>query len=161
RHKVVNLCPKRISDGAFEIIQYYKLAHFCPSSSVSQVIISNLHWCPPKEPWYKLNVDAAVNLKGGLVELGAVVRNTKGEVMAAATWSHTFPEDVEFVEALAVYEGLKLARSVGLCPLVIESDCRNVVELIMEKTKSYCEIGWLVAEIQALIKDGCLLNLFL
>lgn len=97
-----------------------------------------------------MNVDTAVNSEQGLTGLGAIVRNVKGKAMAAATWRHIFPNDMEFAEASAIYEGLRMATSVGLHPLVIESDSKNVVDLIQEKTKSICEIGWLIFEVQAL-----------
>lgn len=36
--------------------------------------------------------------------------------MAAATWRHHFPDDVELVEAFAIYEGLKMAKLIGIYP---------------------------------------------
>ncbi|KAJ4719007.1 Ribonuclease H-like domain containing protein [Melia azedarach] len=96
-----------------------------------------------------MNVDGVVNLEQGLIGLGAVVRNEKGEVLATATWRHIFPNDVEFVEALTIYEGLKLALSVRLHPLLIESDSKNMVDLILGKSKSFYEIRWLNSKIQA------------
>lgn len=36
--------------------------------------------------------------------------------MAAATWRHHFADDVEFVEAFAIYEGFKMAKLIGIYP---------------------------------------------
>lgn len=52
--------------------------------------------------------------------------------MAAATWRHHFPDDVEFFEAFAIYEGLKMAKFWwDLYPLIIELDSQNVIILII------------------------------
>ncbi|KAJ4723487.1 PHD finger-like domain-containing protein 5B [Melia azedarach] len=84
----------------------------------------------------------------------AIVRNSKGEVILAATWRCSFSDNVEFSEALTIFEGLKMARVVGLHSLVIESDSKNVVDLILGKIKSYREVGWLVYEIQDMAVAG-------
>ncbi|KAJ4711023.1 Ribonuclease H-like domain containing protein [Melia azedarach] len=101
-----------------------------------------------------MNVDAAVNFADGWTGLGATVRNTRGEVILAATWRCSSPDDVEFSEALAIFEGLKMARAVGLHSLVIESDSKNVIDLILGKIKSYKQVGWLVSEIQDMAVAG-------
>lgn len=95
-------------------------------------------------------MDVVVNLEQWLIGLGTVVHNAKEEVMATATWRYIFLNNEESVEALAIFEGLRMARSVTLHPLFIELDSKNVVDLILGKTKSFSEIGWLSSKIQAL-----------
>ena len=73
--------------------------------------------------------------------------------MAAATWRHHFPDDVEFFEAFAIYEGLKMAKLIGIYPFIIKLDSQKVINLITSKLSSWSEIGWLVHEIQDLAKD--------
>lgn len=46
----------------------------------------------------------------------------------------SFSNDVEFVEALTMYEGLKMAKFWwDLYPLIIELDSQNVIRLITNK----------------------------
>ncbi|KAJ4702983.1 Ribonuclease H-like domain containing protein [Melia azedarach] len=109
-----------------------------------------------------MNVDATVDFANGWTGLGAIVRNSRREVILAGTWRCSFPDDVEFSEALAIFKGLKMARAVGLHLLVIESNSKNVIDLILGKIKSYKKVSWLVSEIQDMAVAGITyLNLFL
>lgn len=67
-----------------------------------------------------MKVDAAINYDGGLVSLRAIIRNTQEGVMAITTWRCHFSNDVEFVEALVIYECLKMAKLMGLYLLIIQ-----------------------------------------
>lgn len=48
-----------------------------------------------------MNIGVAVNYDGGLLGLEAIIWNSQGGFMAAATWRYHFPNDVE---ALAIYK---------------------------------------------------------
>lgn len=61
--------------------------------------------------------------------------------MAATTQRHLIPNYVDFVEASAIYKGLRMAITLGLHPLVIELNSKNVVDLIQDNIKTCCKIG--------------------
>ncbi|KAJ4729753.1 Ribonuclease H-like domain containing protein [Melia azedarach] len=75
-------------------------------------------------------MDAAVRAVEGCAGIGAIIRNEEGKVMVAAVYKRTFLDDVEFSEAEAIFKGLQLALEVGLTPLIVESDCLNVANLV-------------------------------
>lgn len=79
---------------------------------------------------------ALVNYNRGLVGLRAIIKNFQGGIMAVATKRYHFLDDVEFVEPLTVYEVLKMAKLIGLYPLIIESSLENVIRLIIGKLTS-------------------------
>ena len=106
-------------------------------------------WKPPPENWFKLNVDAATNAGKERAGLGAIVRNWKGEIMAAGIQSTDFHGDVEYAEAEAIYFGIKMAIDAGLVPLMVESDSKIAVSLA--NGRSLKEISWLIGEIK-----GCM-----
>ncbi|KAJ4717566.1 Ribonuclease H-like domain containing protein [Melia azedarach] len=111
-------------------------------------------WKPPMDPWYKLNVDAAIDKEGGIAGLGCIVRNSDGAVMASATIKKLVSGDVEQAEALAILEGVKIACDSGLQPLIVESDAINVVNLINGKLSSKGEIIWIISEIQNYVRKN-------
>lgn len=117
-----NCCPLLTYNRAVDLWHSYRPLQ---QHSLDQLVLggnsSIQHWSPPDVPWYKMNVDAAVNYDKGLVGFGANIRNSKG-VMAAATRRYHFLNNVQFVEALTIYEGLKIANLTVLYPLIIESD---------------------------------------
>lgn len=53
---------------------------------------------------------------------------------------YPFFGDIEFVEASAILEDIKLAEELGLIPLVVESDSLNVIRLVSKRISSNLEI---------------------
>lgn len=60
--------------------------------------------------------------------------------MAVATKRYHFLDDVEFIEPLTIYEVLKMAKLIGLYPLIIELSLQNVIRLITGKLTSWSKI---------------------
>jgi len=50
------------------------------------LLISDVHWTPLFSGFYKLNVDAACLIEGGKWDIGVVVRDNEGVVIAASYW---------------------------------------------------------------------------
>ena len=59
-------------------------------------------WIPPPINWIKVNVDVAVHKDQQVAGFGAVVRNSLGQVIAAAVKGTEIQGEVSFVEAQAV-----------------------------------------------------------
>lgn len=94
----------------------------------------------------KVNVDAAINEERKVAGLGTVIRNSQGQVVAAAVKRIKFEGDVSIAEAKVVKRGMDVARAVSCTCVIIETDCRMVVELA-NKVKNISEIWWIIAEI--------------
>ena len=109
-------------------------------------------WSYPPEGWFKVNVDAAVKMEQQRTGLGIVIRNSEGKVMAAAMRPTKFLSKVDAAEAEAAKFGLEIAENVGCFPLIIESDSKEVVELISIKKSTRTEIFWVISEIQDRMK---------
>lgn len=62
--------------------------------------------------------------------------------------------DVEIAEALVILEGLKLAAEVVLSPLLIKSDCKNVVNFVLKGISSRGELDLILGEIEALMEQN-------
>lgn len=105
--------------------------------SAGMIPTKQVHWCPPGEGWLKINVDAAMDGENELAGLGAVIRNYKGEVVAAAVNTAKNFGDVEMAEAKAVLWGIHAALKAGADSVIIESDSKGVIELINNKGGSF------------------------
>ncbi|KAL5831633.1 hypothetical protein ACOSQ4_016987 [Xanthoceras sorbifolium] len=66
-----------------------------------------VNWCVPPFNIYKINTDAAVDVEKNRVGLGCIIRNSYGEVMAAAAC----PMAGDFSPLIA--EGLAVSSSSG------------------------------------------------
>lgn len=64
----------------------------------------------------------------------------------------TFYGDVAQAEAAAVNFGIQIAMDAGLPPLIVETDCQEVVDFVLHKKSSRTEIFWTIAEIQNKMK---------
>ena len=70
-----------------------------------------------------------------------VIRDDKGEVLLTA-WSHISKgSDAEGIEALACREGLKLAVEWCKQRLILESDCRSLVETIKKWERNRSQLA--------------------
>ncbi|KAL5844232.1 hypothetical protein ACOSQ3_010285 [Xanthoceras sorbifolium] len=112
-----------------------------------------LVWPPPPSGVFKLNVDTSVFKGGCQVGSGSVVRRSDGSLVFAATTVFHGGFAVNVAEALAVLDGLSLATSKGLLPLLgyYKCDALNVVNLYLGITSSRLEIMNVIRDIRRLL----------
>ncbi|PON56402.1 hypothetical protein TorRG33x02_296490 [Trema orientale] len=71
-------------------------------------------WSPPSNGGFKLNVDAAINKDMRTMDFGAIIRDSKGEFIAALSKKIVGALSPEMAEAKAVGVALSWARYVGI-----------------------------------------------
>ncbi|KAL0005020.1 hypothetical protein SO802_012581 [Lithocarpus litseifolius] len=105
-------------------------------------------WFPPPELVYKLNFDAAIFLELSYSVVGAVIRNARGEVMAAM--SERGPSVVDSTEAkiLACRKALAFAIDAGFTDLIIEGDNENVMKLVSASGVDLSRLGHIIQDIK-------------
>ncbi|KAL2931091.1 hypothetical protein RDABS01_036501 [Bienertia sinuspersici] len=108
-------------------------------------------WQPPHQLWYKLNPDAAI-FGGGMLGLGAVVRDHVGDVMAATCWYGEGSKEVEVAETLAARHGLSIAIEAGLTSIILETDCIKLYQHLKKGKREASYFGKIVQDILLLAK---------
>ncbi|XP_074265208.1 uncharacterized protein LOC141587632 [Silene latifolia] len=91
-------------------------------------------WLKPEVRWVKLNVDAGVK-EGWGMGIGAVCRDSEGVVLWGMTEYRRETLESIMAEAEAVLAGIKEARRRGCLCLVVESDCKVLIDALKLKTK--------------------------
>ncbi|KAH7575609.1 hypothetical protein JRO89_XS02G0162200 [Xanthoceras sorbifolium] len=79
-----------------------------------------VRWSRPTSGGFKINSDAALNSSSKLVGLGAVIRDSNGNVMAACAKRLHLLCSAAHAEALALLCGVQLAINAGLTPTISE-----------------------------------------
>ncbi|XP_062008598.1 uncharacterized protein LOC133725379 [Rosa rugosa] len=105
-------------------------------------------WQPPPMEYYKLNADG--NAKRGV---GGVVRNHEGVLMGAVAKQEACDISVLATELFAIKTGLEFALDCSFFPLIVESDCLEVVSLVNMEEDCSAADGVIVSEIKSLLRQ--------
>ena len=135
------------------VVHSYKKIQLPPlQTSLEKKSIATSNWQSPLPGYFKVNVDASVVVEQRRVGLGAVIRDARGKVIAAAMKPSCFQQEVAYAEAEAARFGVEIAEKVGSWPLIIETDSQEVVDLVLNKKSTRTELYWVISDLQACIK---------
>ena len=85
---------------------------------------------PPPQSVYKLNYDAAVFMDNTSSGFGVVIRNSRGEVMAAMTAKGPAVQCREEAKLLACRKAMEFAIDASFTVLIVEGDSINTTRSI-------------------------------
>ena len=97
--------------------------------STSRPLLSSC-WSPPPPGVFKINVDGASSDLEGISSIGVIIRDCKGETVAALCKPLQSHYPTELVEIIALEQGILLAQELHLPCVLCESDASNVVNAI-------------------------------
>ncbi|KAF7819670.1 uncharacterized protein G2W53_025125 [Senna tora] len=103
-------------------------------------------WQPPSWRFLKLNVDASMR-EGMPSRVGCIIRNHTGRCLVAMTKRFEVATTVDTLEALAVYEGLMLAKSMSILNIEVEGDSAKVFKLLNKKGTDQSYLGIIIEDI--------------
>ena len=95
----------------------------------------------------KINVDDAFDIQSGRGAGGVVIRDYRGQCIAASQKFLPYVVDAPMAEAYALREGLVLAQHIAINNFVLQTDCTQVVEIMRDD--GFC------ATAAAVIYDDC------
>ena len=84
--------------------------------------------------------------------MGIVIRNSEGKLIAAAVKPTKWLDRVDYAEAEATKLGLEVAESAGCLPLIVETDSKEVADLVLARKSIKAEIFWIVPEVQDMME---------
>ena len=104
-------------------------------------------WQPPSGPLFKLNFDGACFDDGAASGYGAVIRNDKGEVMAAKAVKGGVVHDNEEMEVMACRKALEFAIDAGFTEIILEGDNAMVMKMISQAQPNLSRLGLIYEDI--------------
>ncbi|XP_021717256.1 uncharacterized protein LOC110685101 [Chenopodium quinoa] len=108
-------------------------------------------WHAPPANIVKINADASL-ADEGWVGLGAVIRDHEVKLIVAATRRHRAFWSPEISEAKALLFALKLGRRYGFQEVILESDCKLIIEKLTKKSAAL-EMDMVLGDILALCSN--------
>ncbi|KAL5772348.1 hypothetical protein ACOSP7_011947 [Xanthoceras sorbifolium] len=107
-------------------------------------------WCPPPVGFLKLNLDVAIRVDSGFIGVGAIIRDSAGDIVVAVSKLLSGFFSAEMGEFLALREGLILAKSLGLSIFEAEVDASNVASAVNLSSNCCGDASFIVDDIKAL-----------
>ena len=109
------------------VLAEFKAAYSCPMLSQS---IPLPKWKAPPMGFFKINTDAAAFEDGRKSCIGVVIRDNMGVVLAASSKVLSASYSAEILEALAMQDGVLLAREMEVSHAIFESDTLSIFQAI-------------------------------
>ena len=92
-------------------------------------------WRPPEHDHFKVNFDAALFKSLNLADIGVVIRDWHGDVVAALSMPIALASTVVDLEALACCRALLFAAEKDLQNVIFEGDSVSVMTAIAQETQ--------------------------
>ncbi|KAK3204865.1 hypothetical protein Dsin_018911 [Dipteronia sinensis] len=99
------------------------------------------------------NTDATVCEATKKIGIGIIVRNHKGEVLGSSTRNMDACFSPQLAEAIAILRDIRFVIEFSLFPVIIESDAKQVVDLINLGKASAADVWTVINDILFLVKD--------
>ncbi|GLU03825.1 hypothetical protein SLE2022_210010 [Rubroshorea leprosula] len=84
-------------------------------------------WTPPSGDHVKINIDGAISAHQRAYGMGAIARNSLGEVVATMACQGQGPVCTEIFEACCLRKALQWAHELSFEKMIMESDCARLV----------------------------------
>jgi ribonuclease HI len=145
--------PKSLVQQAQQAMENFDVAQKTGETQCLPVRISPpQRWTAPLVGWVKVNSDASVNLKRGWMGFGAVVRDERGEVLAAQCKTVKGCLDATLAEAGAMLMAIKLCQQMGFLIVHVEGDTQVVVNGILSPGVDWSGKGLMLGDIAETLK---------
>ncbi|KAF5451602.1 hypothetical protein F2P56_026695 [Juglans regia] len=147
--KVVHPCSTVINN-ALSMQSAYKQVQVL--DGVSKQVNTVLSWSPPPPGFLKLNVDGAIFPDHHKAGIGIILRDEKGDVIAACSKLEGDVASPEFIEATTLLRGLQFCAQWGVPKLVLETDCLILVNALQSQTTFLTDFAFLLNDISRMMR---------
>ena len=145
-HNVKDTCTDTLLKGKMPMVVSVPLP-----SPVSVKKGPDKPWIAPPTGWVKLTIDGSFHADDGLAGIGMVLRNDIGfPIFTACQFLDDCGAPLE-AELRACVEGVSLALNHSDLPIIVETDCSQLVEATRCSTPDRSPFLFWIAELRALV----------
>ncbi|XP_030962053.1 uncharacterized protein LOC115983486 [Quercus lobata] len=142
--------PSRLAQRAVDYLKEYTAAQDSLHVHILNYVPVQQTWQPPPEMFFKLNFDDACFDEGAASGYGAMIRNEKGDVMAALAVRGGAMRDNEEMEVMACRKELEFAIDAGFTEIILEGDNALVMKMISQAKPERSRLGLIYEDIWCL-----------
>lgn len=117
---------------------------------------TTMGWTPPPMGWVKANVDGSFIQSSEAASAGIVIRDHTGSVLLTSWRILSHCGSAEEAEATACWEGVNLAAEWVKKPLILETDCANLVSMLTSSGFDRAQLCHVLRSIKFLLQ-ACLI----
>ena len=128
--------PKKKENLILEASRFISEFQAVQDPPIPSVCSSQTSWLPPEPGVYKANVDGAVFKNLSSAGMGVLIRDCKGQVVAALSQLLFAPLGPLEVEAKAMEAAVIFARDVGIQNIIFEGDSLQVYNCLHGTSKA-------------------------
>ena len=107
-----------------------------------------MRWTPPKKEVLKVNTDASFDVDTSSGSTGVVVRDYRGAMLRGQALWYDHVSSARVMEAVAIRDGVRLAVERGYARVIIESDAKEVIQLLDDDELDRSELKPICQEIR-------------
>ncbi|XP_035545959.1 uncharacterized protein LOC108997798 [Juglans regia] len=115
---------------------------------VKRGVVGGKEWKKPIGSKLKANFDAAIDVSSKKLGIRVVIRDDRGELVAACSAIRVFNSVAFVVECYALWEAMVLCEELGLGTVIFEGDAKGVTEAVSKEEKNDSCWGHLVEGLQ-------------
>jgi ribonuclease HI len=98
--------------------------------------------------YVKVNWDASLNVRNGVVGLGYVIRSDDGVIVGAKCCACMVEANPLLAECMAAYSAMNFCKDMGFSKIICEGDSLQVVKAICDPSSTFVKIGHFVDAIR-------------
>ncbi|XP_075669971.1 uncharacterized protein LOC142639714 [Castanea sativa] len=110
-------------------------------------------WRPPEADHYKVNFDALAFKASNLAGIEVIIRDWRGEAIAALSMPIPLSYNVNELEALACHKAVQFAGEIGLRKVIFEADSSVVINALSQGSGGFASYGNIIEDILFLAAD--------
>ena len=113
-----------------------------------------VRWSKPPLGWLKLNVDASFVSATTPIGIGAICRDSDGSCLGGFQHSDSSVGSAKHAELVALFLGLQFAIQHHFSPLILETDCFELVQAVSGTSMDHSEFGFLISDLRELLLES-------
>ena len=148
----------QVVQNAKQALQDFHNANMVQSAQIPIGACPRVKWKPPLDASLKLNFDGTTFKDIGKAGLGAVIRNSSGQVLASISEQVPLPHTSDIIEALAAAQAISFALELGFSSFILEGDSEVVIKSLKSDEATLSPFGHIQDSAKQKTETSCCIS---